>query len=544
MKNTFLIILLNFSVSIFAQNGNKTLVTIDGEKTSVADFKRIYEKNLNAIKNEEDKDVAKNLKLFINYKLKVNEAYRIKLDTFPMHKNELRNQKEELIKPYVGDTTVLPNAIKEAYYRTINEVKAKHILIRLEKNALAKDTLAAYNKIYSIREKFLKEGNFEALAVQFSDDDSAQDDPKTGRKGNKGDLGYFSSFSMVYPFETAAFNTKVGQVSQPFRTQFGYHIVKVDDFRPIKGEVEAAHILIKDTTQVGEARIHEVYNKLLKKESFKELVAQYSEDERTIEFGGNIGVFGPGSLVKPFNDAVFSLTEENTFTKPFKTPFGWHIAKMIKIFPISTFEEMKEGLSKLVIKNNLKQLSETVIIGNIKKKYTLVEFEDAKEILNRKDIRKIPKDSLQKVIFSIDDKKYTQEDFVNFMNKRRGVSTLNLFEGFKSEEVVSYFKENLIYTAPEFVYNLNEYKEGLLLFDIMQQKIWSETMNDSLALNTYYNNNLSKYKPKPFEDVKGIVMNDYQADLEEKWVAGLRRKSKIKVNKKQLQELIKFYENK
>ena len=245
------ICILFLSFGVFAQKKSKTLVTINNQKTSVADFKRIYEKNLDAVDNEEAKDVTKNLELYINYKLKVEEAYQLKLDTLPSYKREIETYKNQLSAPYLQDTTFIADLVKDIYYRTKNQIKAKHILIRLPRDATPKDTLKAYAKINAIRDRILAGENFEKVAKETSEDGSAKDDPATGRKGNGGNLGYFSAFNMVAPFEDAAYNTKIGKTSKPFRTQFGYHIVKVDDIKPSKGEVEAAHILVLDTTNNG-----------------------------------------------------------------------------------------------------------------------------------------------------------------------------------------------------------------------------------------------------------------------------------------------------
>ncbi|MGY0408114.1 MAG: peptidylprolyl isomerase, partial [Polaribacter sp.] len=225
MKSSILsIVILFVSFTVFAQKNTKTLFIINGEKTSVSDFKRMYEKNLNIIDNEEAKSVQKNVDLYINYKLKVKEAYKMQLDTVSSYKREIETYKNKLSAPYLQDTTFIAKLLKDVYFRTKNELKAKHILIRLFRDATPKDTLVAYHKILKIRNRIVNGEDFEKVAVEVSGDKSAQNDPKTGRIGNKGNLGYFSAFRMVPPFEDVAYNTKVGTISMPFRTRFGYHI--------------------------------------------------------------------------------------------------------------------------------------------------------------------------------------------------------------------------------------------------------------------------------------------------------------------------------
>lgn len=538
------ICILFLSVSIFSQKKTKTLVTINNEKTTVNDFKRIYEKNLDAIDNDEAKDVSKNLELYINYKLKVAEAYQLKLDTLPSYKREIETYKNQLSAPYLQDTTFIAELVKDVYFRTKNQIKAKHILIRLPREATPKDTLEAYNKILNIRNRIVGGEDFETVAKATSEDKSAQGDPNTGRPGNGGNLGYFSAFNMVAPFEDAAYTTEVGETSMPFRTQFGYHIVKVDAIKPSKGEIEAAHILILDTTNVGKKKIDEVYEKLIISKDFEALAKEFSDDRGSKVDGGKLGKFGTGRMVKPFEDAAFGLQDEGSFSKPFKTRFGWHIVKLLKKHPIKPFNEIESELRSKIKSSSRMQMSETAVINKLKATYTILENEESKKILDRKNIRAIPQDSLQNTILTINNKKITQEEFINYIRNRRNNPVFLLFDMFKNEQILSYYKDNLVNTEPEYAYTLKEYEDGLLLFELMQQKIWNKSSTDSLGLQNYFDSNKANYKSRELKEVKGEVMNDYQNYLEKNWIADLRKKSKIKISKRQLKKLIKFYEKK
>jgi len=544
MKKIGLLFVLSVSLSIFSQDKVKTLITIDGEKITVSDFKRVYEKNLDAIDNEEAKSVSNNLDLYINYKLKVKEAYAIHLDTLPSYKREMESYKNQLSAPYLQDTTFIDELVKDAYFRTKNQVKAKHILMRLPRETSPKDTLMIYNKILELRERIINGEKFEEIAAEYSEDKSAQDDPKIGRKGNGGNLGYFSAFNMVYPFEVAAYTTKVGEISMPFRTQFGYHIIQVDDLKESKGEIEAAHILIRDTTEVGKVKIDGIYTQLKNKEKFEDLAKEFSEDPGSKNTGGKLGRFGAGRMVQPFEAAAFELEEVNEYSKPFRTRFGWHIVQLIKKHPIKSFDEMKDELKEKIKKSSRMQLSEKAVVNKLKKEYTITEFEDAKKILDLKNLRALPKDSLQSTIISINDKKITQETFIKYIRNRRHIAVFKLFEMFKEEQILAYYKENLIYTEPDYAYTLKEYEDGLLLFELMQEKIWTKSSNDSIGLQNYFDTHAANYKTTDLKSIKGQVISDYQTFLDENWVADLRKKSKIKVSKKELKKLIKFYENK
>ena len=537
MKNTvFAIATLFMSVSFLAQKKNQILVTIDDEIITVNDFKRVYEKNLDAIEDEKAKDVTNNLTLFINYRLKVKDAYHLKLDTLPSYKREIETYKNQLTAPYLQDKELLNSLIDEAYFRTQNEVNASHILIKVSENATPKDTITAYHKIIEARNRIIKGESFGSVAKEVSEDPSA--------KRNEGNLGYFGAFYMVYPFENAAFKTKVGEVSMPFKTRFGYHIVKVNRFRKSLGEVEVAHILIADTTKLGKSKIDEVYQKLEKGDSFKSLAKEFSNDNGSKTKGGKLQKFGTGRMVKEFEEVSFSLENVNDYSKPFKTRFGWHIVMLIKKYPVKPFEEIKEEITTAVKRNGRAKLSDEAVLNRLKKEYNIVENETAKTILKRQDIREIPYDSLQETLFTINAKKIKQVDFVKYIRNRRHIDVTTLFEMFKEMEILSYFKENLVNTEPEYAYVLGEYKDGILLFELMQEKIWNKSSKDSIGLKNYFDNNIAKYKSKELNTIKGEVTNDYQTYLEEKWIADLREKSKVKINKKALKKLIKFYQKK
>lgn len=536
--------LLTLSTVTFSQKKQDVLMTIGTEKILVSDFKRVYEKNLDAIDNEEEKDIDKNIDLFINYRLKVKEAYKIQLDTLPSYIKEIETYRNQLSMPYMQDSSYINKLVKDAYYRIKYEVKAKHILIRTPTIATPNDTLKAFEKISAIREKIKNGEDFEKLAVEFSEDPSAKDDPKTGREGNKGNLGYFSAFRMVFPFEDAAYNTKVGEVSMPFKTRFGYHIVKADSLRESKGEVEVAHILISDKTENGEKLINEIYDKLQNDEQFKALARKYSNDDGTKSKGGVLRKFGTGMMVQPFENVAFGLEKENSYSKPFQTRFGWHIVQLIKKYPIDSFDNLKEELLQKVRSDERAQLSQKAVIQKLLKKYTIVENESAKTIFENSSIRKMPKDSLQADILSINEKNIKQETFVEYIKGRNGKAVFELFEDFKNDEILSYYKQNLEKIAPDFANTLQEYKDGLLLFELMQQKIWEKSSKDTLGLKSFFEANISKYETKEFDKIKGEVMNDYQNELEKNWIAELRKNSVISIDQRQLKKLKKFYSKK
>ncbi len=531
-KNILFFVLFTFSFNLFSQKETKILATINGEPILVSDFKRIYEKNLNVIDNDEAKDVEKNLELFINFKLKVKDAFQLQLDTLQSYKREIETYKNQLIAPYLQDKNHFNSLIKEAYDRTKTEVRASHILIRLPKNHSPEDTLKIYNKIMEARKRILDGESFDIVAKQVSEDPSAQK--------NGGDLGYFSAFKMLYEFEDVAYKTELNNVSEPFKTRYGYHILKNTGSRLSKGDVQVAHIVVADTTANGKLKIDEAYSKLREEVPFKVIAQQYSDDVNTKNKGGVLPKFGSGRMVKPFEKSAFSLQSVEEVSKPFETRYGWHIIKLLKQFPIVSFEEMKEDITSKVRNTGRESLSDKVVLNRLKKEYIIEVDETAKKVFKRKDIRNISKDSLQNTLFTINEKKIIQSDFLSFLLNKRNISMDVLFNDFMDREILTYFKENLVDTNTDFAHTLLEYEEGLLLFELMQQKIWNIS-SDTIALKNYFESNKENYKNGELESVKVKVMNDFQTHLEEDWIQTLRANNSIKINKKVLKKLIKYY---
>ena len=232
---------------VLAQN-KEVLFTINDNPYYTDEFVRVYKKNLDLVKDDSQKDLDKYLDLFLGYKLKVEKANKLGLQNDTKYQNELKSNRNQLAKSYLNDSQVTNALIEEAYERMKLDVRASHILVMVEEGAIPADTLKAYNKMLDIIKRIESGESFEALAAKFSEDPSAKD--------NKGDLGYFSAFRMVYPFENAAYKTAVGSVSKPFRTRFGYHILKVADKRINRGEVSVSHIMIMKPG-TPDAELHE-----------------------------------------------------------------------------------------------------------------------------------------------------------------------------------------------------------------------------------------------------------------------------------------------
>ena len=503
-KISFCLLMLVITAFSFAQkNTDDVLFTVDGEPIKSSEFIRVYNKNLDLVKDESQKDIDAYLELFINYQLKIKEAKRLGLDTIPKYKREFENYKKQLSKNYLSDSNVTEKLIKEAYERLNQDIKASHILVRIDETE--KDTLNTYNQLMDLRERVKKEG-FEKV----------QSEVHNGSTIFAEDLGYFSAFKMVYEFESAAYNTKVGDISKPFRTRFGYHIVKVDDKRPSRGEVTVAHIMVsnkqEDSLLNPETRINEIYRKINQGENFESLAKQFSNDKSSASNGGLLSPFTGGQLSsQEFESMAFSLTEPGQISKPFSTEYGWHIMKLISKKAIEPFEELKGELENKVKRDARSSLINTALAKKLKKQYDVVDDYKNLEYFNTlltNDFYSrawiIPSTlEAQKVLFKIGDKSVLFDDFANHLmaSQRSYVGKSTPFKDiiekeyndFQESQILKYHEENLEFENEDFAQILKEYRDGLLLFDLMEKEVWNAAVQDSTGLQNYYSAHTSDY---------------------------------------------------
>jgi peptidyl-prolyl cis-trans isomerase SurA len=528
------IFILFTSLFVFSQKGTDVLFTVDETPVYVSEFKRVYEKNRHILSEDNKKGVENYLNLFVNYQLKLKEAYLLRLDTTRAYKREIETYRNQLIAPYLQDSTFLTKLVKEAYYRTKYKVNASHVLIKVPKDATPADTLAAYKKIEKARAEVLSGTPFDKVALLYSEDESV--------KSNLGNLGYFTAFKMVYAFENEVYTTKVDEVSKPFKTSFGYHFVKVHDLQLFEGEVEVAHILLTDSSPKGKTKIDSIYNALKSGADFEKMVLKYSNDNSTTSNGGKLPKFGIGRMLKSFEDQAYTLKNIDELSMPFQTQFGWHIVKLLKRYPIGSFEEMKNELLQKVRESGGANLSDLAVLRRLKKEYQISTNEKAKAIFSLYNIRAASIDTLQQAILTINKKEIKQELFFDYIRNRRHKPIEVLFDDFLNEEVLTYFKENLRFTEPEFAATLKEFEEGLVVFELMQQKIWDKSSKGTLGLQAFFNANLKKYDFKELSKNKGQVMNDFQTYLEEELNKNLMQKYKVVIRKKVVKELVKQYQ--
>jgi peptidyl-prolyl cis-trans isomerase SurA len=535
-KNYIILFIALSFFNLHSQSNDSVLFTIDNEPVFTSEFLRVYSKNLDIVTDENQKDIKNYLDLFINYKLKIRQAYDLKFDTIKSYQSELASYKKQLMEPYLRDDSVLNDLVKEAYDRSLVEINASHILIN-ENFKKSQDTLPSYNKIIEARNKVAAGESFADVAKKYSEDPSARDSKKG--KGNSGNLGYFSAFGMVYPFESAAYNTAVNEVSHPFKTRFGYHIVQVHDKRAARGEVEAAHIMIKDNSEDGKVKIDEIYSKLVAGENFANLAKTLSEDSYTAKKNGSLGRFGSGRMVKEFEDNAFALANVGDYSKPFKTRFGWHIIKLLDKFPIESFDNIKDELTEKVKKGQRSQSIDYSIVHKLKKEYK-IDFNQGSLKAFKKENWKEKKRKFIKNLMTINGEKINQKALFDYLDGKD--LTEESLNSFKEDRILKHHIKDIENNNQKYKNTYQEYKEGLLLFEVLQSRIW-EKSKDSLGVQNYYDANTKNYlldngKIQELNTIRGKVINDYQGFLEAEWIKELRSSYAIKMNEESVKSVI------
>lgn len=304
-----------------------TLVQIGNDTYSPDEFFQSFTKNRFSSDSAKALSAREYFDLFTTTKLKVLAAEQQGRDTTNDYKEEISSYRDLLAQPYITDKALVTDLVQEAYLRLNQEVRAAHILIAVSTEAPAADTLSAYQAAVAMRGRLLEGSDFGEMAANFSKDATA--------KTNQGDLGYFTAFQMVYPFENAAYTTPIGQISQPIRTQHGYHLIKVLDRRPTRGKLRVAHVMIQanpklsnERNQEAELRIRQAYERLEKGEPWEKLVQAYSDDFQSRQSGGLLPVFGVGEMMPAFEEAAYALISPVLTPSPSKLPtagisFAW-----------------------------------------------------------------------------------------------------------------------------------------------------------------------------------------------------------------------------
>ncbi|MCR4738277.1 MAG: peptidylprolyl isomerase [Bacteroidales bacterium] len=563
--------------NLFAQSNSDILLKVGNEKISKGEFVSAYQKN-NLISEASEKDLREYLELYANYRMKVQEAESLQMDTSVAFQRELSSYKNQSAQQYLTDAEVTDQLLNEAYERSKYQIRASHILLRCLPTAQPKDTLAAYHKAIQIRNEILNGLDFAEAAVKYSEDESARDfvNPQTQRfhYGNKGDLGYFSVMEMIYPFESGAFNTPLGQVSMPVRTQFGYHLIYVRDKVPAMAKIFISQIFVSDSLALrGEAR-PEIKAKLteiqtaLKNSSFEDVVAKYSEDMASKEKQGRMDPFTPNRRPGDYVAAAIKL-KPGQHSEPVASLLGWHFLRLDSIIYSTVNDETRFMLKNKLSRDARSQKSKASLLNKLKKEYNYSEKGKAAAMKFFK--KNLPESYFQSTRVAIDslkgigklkpmctfaDQKITAVEFARFVSRFQGTQ-LNvpvedfleqIFQKIVGDKILQYENTQLTNKYPEYRELVKEFHDGMLLYEINAQKVWNAAIQDSVGLERYYESVKTEYpvaqpndslQYKPLSEIRAIIINRYQDVLEKQWLKELKAKYPVVVDEQVFKSILK-----
>ena len=512
MKKSLVLFFFGFLTNISLAQKEPVVMTINNKPVTKSEFLQIYTKN-NPNPSFDKDSLDRYMQLFEVFKLKVAEAEALGYDTLPRLQKELEGYKKQLALPYLIDSIQNQAMVQEAYNRTATEVRCSHILIKLDPNASPKDTLAAYNRLLGLKARIEKGEDFASVAKSKL----GSEDPSAINNG--GDLGYFTAFQMVYPFEEKAYTTPVGSISEPFRTRFGYHILKVTDKRPARGTIKVAHLMIAtgreattETRQNAEKKINEIYDSLMTGSSWDKMVNAYSEDANSIKKGGELPAFGSGTsqrMVLEFEDASFALKQVGEFSKPVKTQYGYHIIKLVEWTPVKTYDNLRRELQAKVNKDERSKITQDSFVQKLRAQYAYQNKGEkglewfVSHLDSTYFVGKWTADELKanKTLFVLGGKKFKQQDFAkyvvkNYRSVRKDapqVVVKQLYQQWEKSEILAYEEALLPAKYPAYKALLQEYHDGIILYEIMQDQVWNKAVKDTAGLRAFFMENRSKY---------------------------------------------------
>ncbi len=505
---------------------------------SQGEFERQFLKNLNLKeKPVSEKDIDEYLKLYIRFKMKIQDAIESGKDTIEEYKQELAMYRDQLAKNYLYDRNVTQQLIEEAYERMKSEVKVSHILMACPRNASQSQVdkvIKRMNEIHAALMRNPSKDNFASLAASDSED--------PGTKNSGGNLGYLTALQVVYEFENEVYNTAVGGISKVFRTDFGFHILRVEDKRPNPGDIKLRHILVRTgansnhSVEEGEKMIREIFEKIKSgQETFENLARLHSEDYSSKYNGGIVDWVNTTQFIGDLERQMwvgkaFELKQDGDYTEVFKTNYGWHILQRVGVRPLNSFDQMKPTLKTKVQQNQRSQISVDALVKRIK-------IEDGFKVnsidgINVYQSVKVPivgllmKDSSfsggtvnydnlpeeislgkrkfkmrDMVLIQLGGEDHSVDEFISHLIANKKVMTTsadeyldNQFNDWVSNVCVSYQNEHLEDKSIEFRDIYQEYREGILMFNRMQEKVWNKANMDSVGLEKYFKEHIADYQ--------------------------------------------------
>jgi len=535
-----LISVLTLALQAIAQPANTVLFNYAGDKkVTVDEFERYFKKNLNIVNQEMTLEkIREDLDLYIKFKLKIQDAHDAGMDTARSYLQEVDMFREQLARSYLYDREVTDVLIREAYDRLSQEVEVSHILIAVNNKAKPADTLLAWQKIKGIYDRIKVDPSLFAAEAKNSDD--------PGTRENGGNLGYMTALQVVYSFENMVYNTPVGSISDIFRTDFGYHTLTVTNKRANRGDIKLRHILLRvgmtpeGTEENQKRKIEDIYRKIKSREStVADMARNFSEDfnSRSNGAGGemdfiNVTMFIGDPDRQSLVDRGFNLKNIGDYCEPFRTSLGWHIIQKMEVRPLGTFDMMKTTLKNQVQNNQRAQKSVDALVEKVKKENGykeqpenmnaliavldtnfakgkfkaegLPEFAASNQgkkgrVYVKPNSTKTPLRNLS--LFELGGQKNTIGQFVSHLEvSMQPVSGSNMefvnsiFKEWVKSKCIIFQDQHLEEKSTEFKHLYQEFKEGILMFARMQQKVWDKANEDTAGLQAFYEENKTKYK--------------------------------------------------
>ncbi|MES2796455.1 MAG: peptidylprolyl isomerase [Bacteroidota bacterium] len=517
-------IFILFSFTIFGQITKKQLdemptvaevvqqeplvVSIGKKSFTLKDFTQLYKRSIQTDSLPE-KTPKQFLDNFIKVQLKVAKAEKDGLDTTMAFREEIATIKKELTDAFMVEKTVTDALIKEAFERLETEVNVSHIILALDPYASPDDTLIVYNKLNEIRSQIVNGEKFNEMALKYSTDGSVKKD--------EGNLGYITAFQTLYPFESACYKTPVGKISMPFRTAFGYHIVKVIAKREYQ-RWKAAHIFVAVGANSSESdqanakkKIDDIYKQLQGGENFEKLAQISSEDITTNSKGGIFKrLFGTDELEKPFEDALFSIKKNGAYAAPIRTSKGWHIVRLIEREELKPFNEMFNYLQNKVAADSRSEIAKNALLQRIKKENSFKQYQSVIDdcislidslLSEKKSLKNVKNDVLTKPIFSIGQSEIPAKKFIDFANLKfentkkyyHKIMVEGWYSEFEMDENIRYEEEVLSDKNQEFRQLMEEYREGILMQNIESDQLINNIVQDTTAQKNYFGANKMQY---------------------------------------------------
>lgn len=501
----------------------QTLFTVGGEAVTTADFRKAFKKN-----NPADSSIQAMqdyLKLYIRYKLKVKAAIAKGIDTLPAQRQEAEQFRSQIAEPFMLDASRIQALTDEAIARAKTDVLATQVFIPFAPDeAMSGAALKKINEAWSM----LKQGMpFSEVAAKFPSNTPSQ---KNGR------IGWITAFTLPYTPESVLYGLKTGTFSAPLKSSAGYHIFRKEAVRPNPGQLSVAHILLtfppealaKDSILVSK-KADSVYNALLKGQSFAEMAKAVSDDNGSFQQGGELAPFTTGENDEVFENAAFSLTKDGEISKPVLTSYGYHIIKRMKLIPrsvISADPLYVESIRQQIYQDSRSEQARDALIDMVIRKAGSKLLVPEKELFDfsEKNLRTDTIVPLQNIsartpVLSTGNRTMDALEWCRYIrvtknplnNQEQPKSYTELLETMRRYEAMQYYRDHLEAFQPDFAEQFRAFKEGNMLFEIMQQEIWNKSSADSSGLARFYQQNKDKYFWEPSAEAVLLTCTDQMA---------------------------------